>query len=139
MKRKFFFFGCYSLGVISLLLVVMAVVLQSSPVALDAICAPVMPGSVLVAGKSLSVYDAPWWAPQPLKKGAYSICGSKRARSRLEVNYDKFTVYWLLGDTAEYVWNRRADGTLTVKADKLHLTKKHGNKEEFIAPWSYHA
>jgi hypothetical protein len=102
----------------------------------NAVCAPVRPGRKLTPDAD-SVFEAPWWAPSPVKEVAFAaVCGS-RTRTRLTWNGDRLSVHTLTGNgEASTLWQGRASGGVRVSSDRISLQSKKGSIERVRAPWS---
>jgi hypothetical protein len=113
--------------------VLMAVLSQLDLLSMDAVCAPVMPGTTLDTKDA--VFEAPWWAPPLQKESAFgAICGG-RTRSRLVVSGGKLTASSLLGnDSSAVLWNKRVAAT-RVGSRRLTLRDNKGHTEHVESPW----
>jgi hypothetical protein len=113
--------------------VLMAVLNQLDLLSMDAVCAPVMPGTTL--DKQDAVFEAPWWAPPMQKEPAFeALCGG-RTRSRLVVSGGKLTAYSMLNNGSFAVlWNKRV-ATARIGSHRLTLRDNKGHAEHVESPW----
>jgi hypothetical protein len=113
--------------------VLMAVLNQKDLLSMDALCAPVMPGTTLDTQDA--VFEAPWWAPPSQKESAFgTLCGG-RTRSRLVVSGGKLTASSLLNNGSFAVlWNKRV-ATARVGSRRVTLRDSKGHTEHVDSPW----
>lgn len=102
---------------------------------MDAICGPAMPGTTL---SKESAYEAPWFAPGPLKSSAFDLCGT---RERVSMSWTpkgelgKLTVETLDDKKPRTLLDRNALLSATVKFDRLDIVEKKGKVESIQLPW----
>jgi hypothetical protein len=112
--------------------VLLTVLYQLDLLSMDAVCAPVMPGTTLDTQDA--VFEAPWWAPPLQKEPVFeALCGS-RTRSRLVLSGGKLTAYSLLDNASDTIWYRRAT-TARIGSRRLTLRDKKGHAEHIESPW----
>jgi hypothetical protein len=113
--------------------VLMAVLNQKDLLSMDAVCAPVMPGTTFDTQEA--VFEAPWWASPLQKELAFgALCGG-RTRTRLVVSGGKLTAYSSLNKGSFAVlWNKRV-ATARVGSRRLTLRDNKGHAEHVDSPW----
>lgn len=113
--------------------VLVAVLNQIDLLSIDAVCAPVMPGTTLDTQDA--VFEAPWWAPSLQKETAFEALCEGRMRSRLVVSGGKLTAYRLLKNGSFAVlWNKKVAST-RVGSRTLTLRDNKGHAENVESPW----
>jgi hypothetical protein len=107
---------------------------QVTAFSLDAICGPAMPGTTL---SKESTYEAPWFAPSPLKSSAFYLCG---ARERVSMSWTpkgelgRLTIETLDGKKPRILLDRIALSAF-VKFDRLDIVERKGKVESIQLPW----
>eukprot|EP00544_Gedaniella_sp_CCMP2646_P006233 CAMPEP_0202503016 /NCGR_PEP_ID=MMETSP1361-20130828/40653_1 /ASSEMBLY_ACC=CAM_ASM_000849 /TAXON_ID=210615 /ORGANISM="Staurosira complex sp., Strain CCMP2646" /LENGTH=425 /DNA_ID=CAMNT_0049136151 /DNA_START=9 /DNA_END=1286 /DNA_ORIENTATION=- len=107
---------------------------QVTAFSLDAICGPAMPGTTL---SKESTYEAPWFAPSPLKSSAFDLCG---ARERVSMSWTpkgelgRLTIETLDGKKPRILLDRNALSAF-VKFDRLDIVERKGKVESIQLPW----
>jgi hypothetical protein len=127
-------FSSRSRNMVLIVLLVACLAILSHVFSLDAVCAPVMPGTIIKDTEA--TMDAPWIAPLVIKESAFAaICGS-RPRTRLSWVNGKLSAYSLIGSDARMLWSKRASAA-TVSTSKISLQGKNGEDVGMVeAPWS---
>ncbi len=95
----------------------------------DSWCAPALPGTVVGDNTSL---DAPWWAPEPWKEQAFTVCGN-RPRTRVTFNLGKFSAVNLNGK-GETLMTKRANA-IEIHPDRVAVIDSKGRAQNFDSPW----
>lgn len=99
---------------------------------MNSICAPVKPGTLLIA--RMPPFETPWWASDELKSYASRIC-EDRPRVRLVFARGKLTAYVLEGDVATELWKQSAK-QVHVTSEAIFLQNKKGRVlKKIAAPW----
>lgn len=99
---------------------------------MNSICAPVKPGTLLIA--RMPPFETPWWASDELKSYASRIC-EDRPRVRLVFARGKLTAYVLEGDVATELWKQSAK-QVHVTSEAIFLQNKKGRVlKKITAPW----
>lgn len=99
---------------------------------MNSICAPVKPGTLLIA--RMPPFETPWWASDELKSYASRIC-EDRPRVRLVFARGKLTAYVLEGDVATELWKESAK-QVHVTSEAIFLQNKKGRVlKKIAAPW----
>lgn len=109
---------------------------QRSVFTLDAVCGPAVPGTLL---STKSSYEAPWFAPKPLKKTAFGICGD---RPRVSMSFTpkgadvgRFVVE-TIDEKKSKVLMDKSILSPEVKFDRLDIMEKKGKLESVKLPWA---
>lgn len=104
---------------------------------IDAICSPVIPGSVLTTSVDGTV-SAPWWAPESMKVQSFNtVCGD-RPRTQISWKGDKLIVHTLSSDSSKnpaIAWQGRAPLGVKVDARGMSIKTKTGTTQA-KAPWA---
>jgi len=102
---------------------------------MDAICSPVMPGTTL---NKECRYEAPWFAPGPLKQTAFALCGDIERVSMSWTfkggDLGRLTVETLGDNKSKTLLDRNALSAV-VKFDRLDIVEKKGKVESVKLPW----
>lgn len=96
-----------------------------------------MPGSLLKNNVGGSSYEAPWWAPPPLKEQAFTkFCGQeKQAPTRIDWILDSTGHKVVLTHKGKVVINKRAT-SVEIRANGVRLWNKKGQGEDLESLWS---
>lgn len=115
---------------IAVIVVLLAVAYPLGLMSMDAICAPVPPGTSL--GGDDATFDAPWWANDSLKADAFAICG-ERPRTSLKWNGGRLVISDL--ETSKVLLDKRST-TASVHGSVVNLYAKNSKIETLRSPWS---
>jgi hypothetical protein len=115
---------------IAMIVVLVAVAYPLGLMSMDAICAPVAPGTAL--GGEDVLFDAPWWANDALKTDAFAICG-ERPRTSLKWNSGRLVVTDI--DASKVLFDKRST-TASVHGSVINLYSKNSKIETLRSPWS---
>ena len=116
-----------SIGVIVLLA---AIAFPLGLLSMDAICAPIMPGTVLAAHETSS--EAPWWAHDTMKADAFAICGD-RPRTSLKWHGGRLVI--TDAGTSKILFDKRST-TASIHGSVVNLYAKNSKIETLRPPWS---
>ena len=102
---------------------------------MDSICGPALPGTTL---NKESRFEAPWFAPGPLKSAAFAMCGD---RTRVSMSWTgkggevgRLSVETLDDKKPQSLLDRNAQ-SVVVKFDRLDIVEKRGKVEAIKLPW----
>jgi small-conductance mechanosensitive channel len=98
---------------------------------LNAMCAPVMPGTVVHEASS---FDAPWWVPQSHKETVFGVICGTRPRTQLTWTHKGRLVVTDM-EHKEKLLEKKADHVV-VQATSVNFYAKNGKIEQSQAPWS---
>eukprot|EP00978_Attheya_sp_CCMP212_P017979 scaffold48654_cov51-Attheya_sp.AAC.1 len=116
----------------------LALIFKGDLLSLDAMCAPCIPGTEF--GPHPVTCDAPWWAPGPVKQGAFDLmCGNYRVRSHLEwTGGTKSSRLSLtdLGSKDSHILLDKQGASAKLNAHEIIITNKGGKSTEFPSPWN---
>lgn len=99
----------------------------------DAVCAPVMPGTVLSGGDFAAA--APWWAPEVMKAPLFSLFCDSRPRVHLKLASGKLFLYEKQNGKVETL--HKADATrVKINGDSIVVENKKGTRTYVNAPWA---
>lgn len=109
---------------------------QRTAFSMDAICGPAMPGTTL--NKAIK-YEAPWFAPGPLKETAFAFCGD---RERVSISFTpkgsdlgRLSVETIDEKKPKTLLEKNALSAV-VKFDRLDIMEKKGKLESVKLPWA---
>ena len=108
---------------------------QRTDFSMDAICGPVLPGTTL---NKDARYEAPWFAPRPLKQSAFALCGDMERVSMSWTSkggeVGRLIVETLDENKPKILLDRNALSAV-VKFDRLDIVEKKGKVESVKLPW----
>lgn len=116
-----------SVGAIVLL---MGIAFPLGLLSMDAICAPLMPGTVLGTHDASS--EAPWWAHDTMKADAFAICGD-RPRTSLKWHGGRLVI--TDAGTSKILFDKRST-TASIHGSVVNLYAKNSKIETLRPPWS---
>lgn len=110
-----------------------AIAYQLGLLSMNAMCAPVMPGTTLKDNAS-AILEAPWWVPTDFKEQAFgSICGDTRPRASLKFSGGRLVVT----DTAtnKMILDKRSE-IAVVHGNVINFFDRKGKIDSLRSPWS---
>jgi len=101
----------------------------------SAICSPSIPGTTITSSTPHTIFEAPWWAPRPLKHKAFSLfCSSaQQPQTKLEFKSGNL-ILWDVQNNKRLIYKKNIKLAI-VHAQSLNLTNKREHKEVVDAPW----
>jgi small-conductance mechanosensitive channel len=116
----------------AVMVVVIAIAYQLGLLSMNAMCAPVMPGSTL-ADDASALFGAPWWVPANFKEQAFgAICGD-RPRASLKFSSGRLVV----ADeaTAKMLLDKRSE-IVAVQGNVINFFDRKGKIDSLRSPWA---
>jgi hypothetical protein len=96
----------------------------------NGVCAPIMPGRVLNNNSKGASFEAPWWAPSPIKEKAFSqFCGTAQPTKLVWINESSENKV-ILTKNGKTSLNKKTT-SLEVFADRLRLWNRKGQAGEY--------
>lgn len=121
---------------LSILAIVFAIVVNVPQDAFtkEGLCAPVISGTTF-DDNAYGVFEAPWWAPKPLKEQAFeSFCADGNVPSSIEWTREAKNNKLVVSVNGGVVLKRSIAKT-QVASDKILLTKRNGSVDKVSLNW----
>lgn len=97
----------------------------------NGVCAPIMPGRLLNNNSKDASFEAPWWAPSPIKEKVFSqFCGTAKPTKLLWINGGSSENKVILTKNGKPSLNKKTT-SLEVFADRLRLWNRKGQAAEY--------
>jgi len=106
------------------------------PLTKATLCAPALPGTTITtsAYRFVAKYDAPWWAPAPIKKNAFKIFCSDMKQT--QVQYFSKSGKFVLKNLRKKIMSRKNVKLVMLNPSSITFIYKRTNRKEVIdAPW----